>query len=118
MLDIDTQRKSWVDWMIERMQRSRIPAWLVLVFVCLVLYLGISASQWAGGAYAQGTFNLFHAFFVFELAYLPLLMLYLNRSAEAAFREYQPVLKGSEDERTGLKGKLLHSTPLLARPSS
>lgn len=104
-------KKSWVDNMISWMERSRFPAWMLVLLASSLLYLGFSAVQWAGGVYPRGSFNLFHAFFIFELAYLPLLMVYLNRSAESSLREYQPVLKGDEQEQGVLRQTLLNSPP-------
>jgi hypothetical protein len=100
---------SWVDALIDRLERARTPAWLILLLIAGPTYLAFSAIQWAGDAYSAWTFNAFHAFFVFEIPYLILLMTLLTHWASEAFDEFRSVLIAEETDEERIRAKLLYS---------
>jgi hypothetical protein len=80
----------------------------------LVLASVATAVDWVDGVYPIGTFNAFHIWLAVQPSYTLALTWYLDGVAEAALRNFRPVLEVSEEEYSELRYRL---TTARARPT-
>src|SRR6266496_981840 len=104
---------SWIDRLMDWVQRLPGPAWLFYLGVTLVLVLIRTIVAWSDGSLPVGTFLPLHIFFVSGGVYLLFLLHYLDDRAGAAFAAFRPVLA----DDTGYERLRYQLTTMPARPT-
>lgn len=86
------RRRSWVDALIDAIDRSAVPAWAIYLAVSLVLGVLAIVLRWIDGSVPFPTFNpvtvIFGAASIYPLA----VMHYLRRPARRAVKDFRPAL--------------------------
>lgn len=83
---------SWVDRLVDWIDRLPGPPWAAYVVMSLLLIIGYAAIQWASGAYPIGTFHRIHVFLGIGIPFTLALLHYLDRYTDAAFTRFRPAL--------------------------
>lgn len=107
-------RRSWVDWLIDRIDRLPGPTWLFYVLGTLVLVAVGTGITWIDGSQPVGTFEFVRVFndgtALYQLGFIQ----YLQVSGRRALATFAPALGALAPERTRLERQLSRMPPLLA----
>jgi hypothetical protein len=108
-------RASWMNRLNTLIEKFPQPFWMYYLSFALLIFMVITATKWADGAYPTGTFYLPHALFAGAAAYTLGLIHWLVRGIPNSFKLMRPVLKNDEANFDELLYRLSNapSTPVL-----
>ncbi len=104
---------SWVDRLVDWIERISGPPWAFYTGVSLVLIIGFAGLQWAWGAYPVGTFHRIHVFLGVGIPFMLGLLHYLDRYTDGAFSRFRPAMDAPPGYERLLRYRL---TTMPARP--
>jgi hypothetical protein len=105
---------SWIDRLMDWVQRLPGPVWLFYLGVTALLVLARTIIAWSDGSLPVGTFLPLQIFFVSGGMYLLFLLHYLDDRAGVAFTDFRPVLNADDAGYERLRYQL---TNMPARPA-
>lgn len=104
-------RPSWVNRLIDFIERLPAPPWLVYLAVAVPLVAVFVAVQAWQGAYRAEGFLAWHIFVAVQPLYGVMAIHHLNRVAANAIRQFRPAMKGGEIEFNAALYRLTSLSP-------
>jgi hypothetical protein len=85
-------RPSWLDYLIDRVERLTVPAWFFYLAVWVVITGTITMVKWSDGSYAVGSFAPIYLVLPAICVYVIPFVQYIDKAAASALDSFRPAL--------------------------